>query len=214
MKKKYLNRMALALVFTCSIGLFTSCTKNEVDNSTASDISSVTTVPDFDVEAQAALLTRHIMMGARVMPDVPTIETDNVDGFIIRTVSFVDEDYLYNGVVYKEDDGYWVFPLHKVQQMVYEVFGIEDARLTANGSAVIFDEEKQSYFSGLEFGSGSGYDIENTEVVLTETAEVVVLFDLYAIMDEERDFGRYSITYRVMQEEGRTFLRFEKMEKL
>lgn len=146
---------------------------------------------------------------------LPNRETNDYESSIDHCQT--DTKYLYHGFVNKTKDSIYVFPVKKVQQLVYEVFGLSDWILNLDNSDFFFDDEKQQYESGLQFGFGSRNSYKNlTSEIQKDTATIKTTFLLLEGASVNgnpgwKEAGYYHFTFQVMHENDRQFLRFLEM---
>ncbi len=195
-----------------------------------------------EAKQQAELLTAHLVVhaiydfynGKSTFPDreidnfvlttffhsnhpqyLPNRETYNFESSIDYCET--DTQYLYFGFVNKTKDSMYLFPVKKVQQLVYEVFGVNDWIFDLDSSDFFLDEEKQQYESGLQFGFGSRNSYKNlTSEIQKDTATIKTTFLLIKSASVNGDpgwkeEGYYHFTFQVMHENERLFLRFLEM---
>ena len=195
-----------------------------------------------EAKQQAELLTAHLVVhavydlydGKRTFPD------REIDNFVLTTYFHsnhpkylpdcetndsesstdyceTDTQYLYHGFVNKTKDSMYLFPVKKVQQLVYEVFGLNDWIFSIDSSDFFFDDEKQQYESGLQFGFGSRNSYKNlTSEIQKDTATIKTTFLLIkgASVNGDpgwKEEGYYHFTFKVKHENDRLFLRFLEM---
>ncbi len=233
-----IKRLLLVLIWT--VLLLVGCDKNStgLDSSAASesvvqasdsaqavsDGSSVaeSVKPTFtkeeldEAKKQAELLTAHLIDGSLLSTalDGETAPSQReINNFVLWTVRFLESpNYLFYDFFSKTEDALYLFPLKNVQQIVHEVFGVEDWVLES--SSLNFNEQKQQYESGLEYEIGGAFSFENlTLEIIEDTAKIETTFlltDRIGFKGEPgwNEHGYYTITFQVMREQERVFLRY------
>ncbi len=170
------------------------------------------TFPDREIENFVLTMFRYL--------DHPQYFPDReINDIVLATDRYLDNtQYLYHNFFSKTEDGLYLFPVNKVKQLVYEVFGVNDWILDLESSDFRFNEEKQQYESGLQFGFGSknSYKNMNSEVRKdTATIETSFLLIESASIDGDpgwEEKGYYNFTFQIMHENERIFLRFLEMK--
>jgi len=150
----------------------------------------------------------YFILGAGGIYDTKTSDPNPGEIVIDPSKYTLYKDFIHRGELTLE------FPVKSVNQMVYEVFGIKEWDL--NG--IELNEQKQQYETNLEFGFGYVFGCEDiSSEVFEDTATVVTTFMLLIpnpISDTpfRVQGGYYTITYQIMRENERIFLRFLNME--
>ncbi len=119
----------------------------------------------------------------------------------------------YPDCVSVDEDGVAVFPLESVQQLVDDVFG-QSGWFYADST---FDPQQNAYLVPTGFGLGSVYSYEDLHLAWSgEDSTVTADFSLIDTPDfpGEQRYGSYRITYRAVTEDGRTFLRYQGVQKV
>ena len=118
----------------------------------------------------------------------------------------------YPDCVSVDENGRATFPLEAVQQMVSDVFGESDWFVEDPS----YDAQQNAYCMDTGFGLSSVYSYEGLSLSW-DAAENTVIAD-FSLIDTpafpgEGDYGTYRITYRALTEDGRTFLRYDGVQK-
>jgi hypothetical protein len=195
----------------------------------ASMADPVFTKKDLDYAVQQAdLLTEHLIAYSY------DYSTDSFDknAFLFALGGMFDPDHpsadyadyeLYKGFFTRgesSDSGVsiLIFPARKVNQTVYEVFGAES--WTLEGGDVTFYEETQQYETNLEFGFAEfgcqAEDISSDNIPNTDMIETgFTLFHTGSVNGDPAmvSAGQYMVTYQIMRENERLFLRFVEIKE-
>lgn len=151
--------------------------------------------------------------------EAPTVLA--INSFILTVPMVEDDDYMYKDFMRRTKDGYYEYPADKVEQIAYEMFGKNNWILEGGDTA--FDETKNAYVTGLEFGIGAFLFCEDVSSEFSpEGTSVISKCHIVSDMafDEEnpgdpitKDYGEYQIIYEIISENNRSFLRFVAMKK-
>lgn len=169
-----------------------------------------------EAKQQAELLTAHLVVDAiyNFNDGKKSFSNREINNFVLTTVRYLDDSqYLYHDFVNKTEDGLYLFSVNKVQQIVHEVFGMDDWVLDAGGADLRFNEDKQQYVTGLEFGIGRINSYQNlTSEIRKDTATIDTSFLLLesASIDGDpgwEEKGHYKFAFQIMHENERVFLR-------
>jgi hypothetical protein len=163
---------------------------------------------------QAGFLTENYVDGAldqNILDGAASGSDAEITGFILTISRYMDEPgHPYHDFVSVTPDRVYVFPAEGVRQIAYEVFGVQDWGF---GSDIAFNEARQQYESGLEFGIGHNYSCKDLETaVSTSTGTVKVSFSLERTVGEGEALGRCRISFEIHSEDDRVFLRYKGIE--
>ncbi len=90
-----------------------------------------------EAKQQAELLTAHLVVDAiyDFNDGKKSFSNREINNFVLTTVRYFDDSqYLYHDFINKTEDGLYLFSVNKVQQIVHEVFGMDDWVLDAGGA--------------------------------------------------------------------------------
>ena len=174
-----------------------------------------------ELEEQGMVLTEQIVtMALDTITDkeITQLEDIEITRFIL-TLSFYRENphHPYHSAINVTPERLYIFPLSNVQKLAKDLFGRDnwDFGSTIEGIDVHYNEDKQQYESGLEFGLGNGrYDCQKMKAAyLPENNTVEVDFTLLSYLNSESDPSweeetERKMTFAVVEEEGKSFLRF------
>lgn len=100
-----------------------------------------------------------------------------------------------------------VVPLKDAQQIAAEVFGVDSWPETKNLDG--FDQEAQCFNFALETGGYSMYTARNISAEQADSQTITVTFDLLDSNSAAKNHGKYKITYQILTDGDREFLRFK-----
>lgn len=201
-----------------SSGLQSSGTTSpQEENSLSSLPESTPFDPESSLFPQAEALTYHIVNLVFTRDHIENAQPLR-DGDIFRfmiSLLVQNENSLsafYPDCVSVDESGRATFPLEAVQQMVSDVFG-ESGWFVEDPS---YDAQQNAYCMDTGFGLSSVYSYEGLSLSW-DAAENTVIAD-FSLIDTpafpgEGDYGTYRITYRALTEDGRTFLRYDGVQK-
>lgn len=100
-----------------------------------------------------------------------------------------------------------VVPLKDAQQIAAEVFDVDSWPETKDLDG--FDQEAQCFNFALETGGYSMYTAQNMSAEQIDLQTIVVTFDLVDSNSAAKNHGKYKITYQILTDGDRVFLRFK-----
>lgn len=167
---------------------------------------------------QALELTKQLVpyaLDAEAVQNSGAVTDRMVTCFILSLGSQIEnESNPYNTFVTKEQ-GIYIFPKDKVQRVAWELFGEESWGFADD---IQYNNEKQQYESGLEFGIGGAYSCKDMLADIQPDSNTVrAVFTLtdstgYAGEPGWKEYGQYTITYEMMRDENGLFLRYSGLQ--
>ncbi len=173
--------------------------------------------PEDQLFPEAQALTRHLVCLVFTRDHIEKAQPlGDADIFRLMISLLVQEENslsaFYPDCVSVGEDGVAVFPLESVQQLVGDIFG-QGGWFLADPA---FDAQQNAYLIPTGFGLGSVYSYEDLRLTWSKEDDTVTAdFSLIDTPDfpGERRYGAYRITYQAVTEGGRTFLRYQGIQK-
>ena len=213
---KKLSFIATILLF---IALFASaCSPDDSPSSTPPPSTTGTVYSDEELamyEQQALILTEHFIIFSFHVDAIDNTPADReIFDFMVTLPHYDDElSHPYHNLYYRSDDETQaIYPLQDVQLMVYELFGINNWVYLEIPSA--YSDGDPAFIIPLEIGSPvAPFSLHDATVSSSPDGTVTVDFMLTNTLFFEADsseYGLYRVTFSVVEEDGRHFLRFIK----
>lgn len=178
--------------------------------------------PAADPDEAAKVLTGAILKDALLVgaADGWHGEEDLLDPFTFFIDAALTQGHPYREWFPVEEGSLYCYPKEAVRQMVWEVFGVRDWEPEGNFSPLEWNERAQRWQSTLECGlrwASFQADVEEMTAAWADEDTLTVSFPLWVEGEVYGEpgflpLGDAVFTYRRMEEDGRTFLRFTAME--
>lgn len=225
-----MKRIILA-VLLCTIVLFSGCTNRTSDTSSSQVSSSAVGATDTpssennnsadesnsELLKQANIITHQLItysFNQSVVDGNPPSDWA-INSFILTVPVVKEPDYMYKELV--GEAALYEYPKKSVQQIVYEVFGVDNWML--EGGDVEYDDIREVYTSSLAFGIGRFLSCADISSTLSPEGTMIVskfqLTDNIGFKGEPgwEEHGEYIINFQIMKNGDREFLRFVNIEK-
>ena len=211
-------KRVIAIFLAIIVLLLTACTEKEqgasslVESQTNSSNTSFTEEEIEQAEQQALILTEHIItysISFESSNDLYLYPTDREIYDFMLTLLVYRENYVHPYYyIVKMEEEYVSYPLEDVQQMVYELFGIQDWLYPD----IDLSQEEQTYIIPVGVGLPvSSYTPGDATVSSTSDGTIIVEFiltDSGYYEPASQEYGLHQITFLLMEEDGGQFLRF------